>query len=406
MWQLERDDPGSPAHWIDLAIRIRGPLDTTLLVAGVEAAVARHELLRTIFRPTTTSVTQVILPSYRPDVPILDAPQGPDDLDPEWRDLDVRPPFRAELVRVADGHHILRLRVHRILADGYTMRLLLSEVGGLVASSVGFNDFPLLDGDLQYGDYAAWERSWLTGDVLARHVEHFRRQFASGGLPPALPTDHPRTGRPGRLGRQYAFEFPPEVADAARALAVREQASLYAVLLAAFAAALGRYAGRRSVVIGSPVTRRNDPVTELMLGPMMNTVPLCVDVPPDGDLPGLVRNVKTTVLQALAHQDAPWQHVLAALAEQHGPSAYGIGQTVFLMDDPAPGEFAAGGFTLTRVPPERIIARRELSVAMSTRGGQITGTVTYDDALYDARSIEGMVTNFIAALTPSQTGRG
>jgi hypothetical protein len=116
--------------------------------------------------------------------------------------------------------------------------------------------------------------------------------------------------------------------------------------------------------------------------------------------------VKTTVLQALAHQDAPWQHVLAALAEQHGPSARGIGETVFLMDDPAPGEFAAGGFTLTRVPPERIIARRELSVAMSTRGGQITGTVTYDDALYDARSIEGMVTNFIAALTPSQTGRG
>ncbi len=404
MWQLERDDPGSPAHWIDLSIRIRGPLDSTLLVAGVQQAVARHELLRTTFRPTATSVTQVILPSHLPDVPMLEALQRRDDSDREWRDLDVRPPFRPELVRVADGHHILRLRVHRILADGYTMRLLLSEIGGLVASSVGFDDFPLLDGDLQYADYAAWERSWLTGDVLARHVEHFRREFASRELPPALPTDHPRTGRAARRGGQYTFEFPSAAADAARALAVREQASLYAVLLAAFAAALGRYADRGCVVIGSPVTRRNDPATQLMLGPMMNTVPLCVDVETGDDLPRLVGNVKATVLQALAHQDAPWQHVLSALADNHGPSAQGIGETVFLMDDPAPGEFAAGGFTLTRVAPERIIARRELTVAMSTRSGQISGTVTYDDALYEASSIEGIITNFIAALTPSSRG--
>jgi amino acid adenylation domain-containing protein len=404
MWHAERDEPGSPAHWIDVSIRITGPLDRTLLVRGVQDAVQRHELLRTVFRPTATSVSQVILDSYTPDVPVLDgeATLQQHDSASEWHDLGTSPPFRARLARVADDNHVLRLRVHRILADGYTMRLLLSEIGGLVASSAGFHEFPLLDGDLQYADYAAWERSWLTRDALARHTDHFRREFAVGDLPPALPTDHPRSDRPSRRASQFAFEFPSEVADAARALAVREQSSLYTVLLTAFAASLGSYADQRTVVIGSPVMRRNDPATQLMLGPFMNTVPLRIDLAPGADVSSMVRDVKTTVLGALSNQDAPWQHVLAALAAQHGPSAAGIGETVFLMDDPVPGEFAAGGFTLTRVPPDSVIARRELTVAMSTRNGQITGTVTYDSALFESRSIERIVANFIGALTLSQ----
>lgn len=80
-----------------------------------------------------------------------------------------------------------------------------------------------------------------------------------------------------------------------------------------------------------------------------------------------------------------------------------IGETVFLMDDHAPGGFAAGGFTISRVPPEQIIARRELTAAMSTKNGQITGMVTYDGGLFDARTIEGIVTNFVAALSPPET---
>src|SRR5258708_26475736 len=154
MWQAEHDEPGSPAHWIDVSIRIDGALDTALLVRGVQDTVQRHELLRTTFRPAAMSLSQVILDSYLPDVPILDGASNGHGAgrQTERRDLDRRPPFRAEAVRVSDGHHILRLGVHRILGDGYSMRLLLSEIGGLVAQSMGFADFPPLDGELQYAD--------------------------------------------------------------------------------------------------------------------------------------------------------------------------------------------------------------------------------------------------------------
>ena len=164
---------------------------------------------------------------------------------------------------------------------------------------------------------------------------------------------------------------------------------------------MGDYADQRTVVVAAPLTRRADRVTQLMIGPFMNTVPLRIGLEAGSDLPALVREVKSTVQGALSNQDAPWRHVLAALTEQHGPGALGIGEVVFLMDDPVPGEFATGGLTLSRIPPERIVARRELTVAMSTRDEQITGTVTYDGALFEAASIARIVSNFIAALNVS-----
>ena len=402
MWQAEGDDPGSPAHWIDVSLRISGPLDTTVLVRAVQDAAARHSLLRTVFRPGDGVVSQVILDPYVPDVAVRDVRGAPDAADStiQLHGLGSRPPWHAELTRIADDRHELRLRVHRILADGYTMRLLLSEIGGLAAHALGIGDFPLLDGELQYADYAAWERSWLTDAALARRIDHFKSVFDARALPPPLPTDHPRVGRPLPVGRQHAFEFPSAVADAVRAVAVREQASLYSVLLAGFAAALGRYAQQRSVVIAAPVMRRDNPATQLIMGPFMNTVPLHIDLSAAG-VPGLVRGVKEQVVQALTNQDAPWQLVLDALTVRHGPAARGIGETVFLMDDPVPGTFAAGQFTLTRIPPVEVVARRELTVAMSTKGRQLSGTLTYDSALFEPATVNRLVTDFIAMLSPS-----
>jgi len=402
MWQAEVDTPGSPANWIDVSIRIAGPLDAPTLVRSVQRTAARHALLRTVFRSSGSSVTQLILDSWEPDVPVCDGhPPAVGVTDPQWHDLDVRPPWRAEVFRIADDHHILRLRAHRILGDGYSTRLLLSEVGGQVANSLGFGEYSPLDCDLQYADYAVWERAWLTGDALARRVDHFRREFEGITLPPALPTDHPRAERLIRVGRQIEFELPRADTAAARALAVREEASLYTVLLAAFASAVGRYAQQPMVMLAAPVARRNDRQTQLMLGPFINTVPLRINLDAADDLPALVRGVKSTVLGALSNQDAPWQHVLSALTAMHGPHASRIGQLGFLMDDPAPGEFSAGGFNLTRVPQERVVARRELTVAMSTRRGQITGMVTYDEALFEPRTINGIIADFIVALSVS-----
>ena len=402
MWEAEQADPGSPAHWIQVGLRIRGPLDVERLVRSVQAAAERHELLRTTYRSVDGSLFQVILPASAPEVRLIDAP-GPGGDGVEAVDLGARPPVRAELVRTRDNDHTLNVFVHRIVCDGLATRLLLGEIGALYMNAVtGTSHIPLLDTAVQYADYAAWEHAWLTDERLAREVEFFGRAFTAADAPFGLPTDRPRPLRPRRCGARIPFEIPRETSDAVQRLATRERASLYMLLLAAFASALGKHSGRAAVVIGAPVSRRNHPGTEQLIGPFMNTVPLQIDVSRGGNLRELSGHVKAVLLAALSHQDAPFHRVKARLTAALGPAAAGVGEVVFVMGDPAPREIVMGDISLTRVEPERVTARRDLMLTIVAADGDIAGTMTYDRDLFDAATIERIVGDFQTALASAR----
>jgi hypothetical protein len=135
------------------------------------------QVLRTVFRPSRGSLSQVIFKSYAPDVRIIDASESiSSEADPGPIDLAECPPIRADLVRTREDNHTLRLSVHRILCDGLSMRLLLGEIGALYSSSLGGAHAPLPDPAIQYADYAAWERAWLTGETLAKQLAFWSRQ--------------------------------------------------------------------------------------------------------------------------------------------------------------------------------------------------------------------------------------
>jgi hypothetical protein len=356
----------------------------------VKSAVERHELLRTVFRQSGGSLCQRILGSYVPDVPVLEAEQPI----PFHGDLTTRPPIQAAIVRSGGNEHTLRLSAHRILGDGASMRLLLGEIGALYASSLGQTILPLLDRAIEYADYASWERDWLTGERLSKELEFFRRELQGADF--TLPTDRPRSARSERRGSRLPFELAPEVGDAVRAMAARERATVYMVLLAAFASAIGRYAGRPAVVIGSPVSRRNHRGTERMLGPFMNTLPLAIDLSEGGTLPDLVRKVKGVLLAALAHQEAPFHLVTGG--------ATGIGEVAFVLEDPAPPELVLGELRLTRAEGAEVTARRELTLTVAAGDGDLSGTAIYDRDLFDAGTIQGIVRDFEAVLASAREG--
>jgi non-ribosomal peptide synthetase component F len=184
-------------------------------------------------------------------------------------------------------------------------------------------------------------------------------------------------------------------------MAVRERASLYMVLLAAFASALGKYSGREEVVIGSPVSRRSQPGTEQMIGQFMNTVPLRIEARRDASLPALVRHVKEVLISSLAHQDAPFHLVTARLAAEHGPAAAGVAEVAFVIDEPEPGELVFGDLALAHVESGPVTARRELTLAVVPTDNEIAGTLTYDCDLFNAETIERIVRDFKESLTPA-----
>jgi acyl carrier protein len=402
IWRAEQAEPCLFAHWIDVALRIRGPIDLPCLEQSVHEAVQRHEILRTVFLSSGDSLWQVVLGSNVADVRVIETADSASGC-PET-DLAARPPFRAEIRRIAKDVHTLRLLIHRILCDGLSTRLLLSEIAAIYASSRGASYLPLLDSNVDYTDYAVWERSWLTGTALSRQVEFFRQGFgqASGGAGAmyALPPDTPRPLRRLRRGDVVRFELPSEVGSAAETLAVREQASLPIVLLAAFAGSLLKPNGGHSIAIASAVSRRSQPGTENILGPFMNSLPLRIDLSggPSQTLPELTRQVKHSMIAALAHADAPFHLVKEQLAAEYGPAASDVGEIAFVMADPAPAEFQLGDIFLKRLELAEITARREITLSVTAADGDVSGAIVYDRDLFNRQTMEEIVKRFEAVL--------
>jgi hypothetical protein len=233
-WAAEQAAPGSPAHCIDVTVRIRGPLDEERQVRSIHEAFRRHAILRTVIEPRDGGLVQR---------PVDDLPEvvriGPVDPAGPAPGADGHPAIRVSLEQTGPEEHLLRLRCHRILGDGTAVRLLLGEIGALYANSLeGMELFPLLDLSLSHADYAVWERQWLTPRVRNELVDEVRRQFDAGVAPP-LPTDWPRApGGAATDGDVIRFELPRVAVDAANIWATGERATLPMVLTAALASAL------------------------------------------------------------------------------------------------------------------------------------------------------------------------
>jgi amino acid adenylation domain-containing protein len=399
VWYFEQAEPGTRTQWIDLAIRIRGRLDVPRLSQSVQTAVERHEILRTMFRSSGGVLSQHILDSHFPSLRYVEQSDAASNNAQQTPfDLTDRPPIDAALIRTDANEHTLRLSVHRILCDGLSTRLFLSEIGALYANSFGSTLYPLLDTTIQYADYAAWERSCFTPERVSSQVEFFYRELKEADGTFLLPSDHPRPERRQRRGARLQFEFPADIRDAVNVMATQERASAYMVLLAAFASALARYARQTSVVIGSPVSRRTQSVTEQMIGPFMNTLPLKIDVPHRSTMPERIQHVKAVLLAALAHQDGPFHHVMAKLIAEYGPTAAGIGEVALVMEDGAPSEITLGDISLLRIDPDYVTARREITMSVAGDEDELKGTVVYDRDLFTVETIESIVRDFETAL--------
>ncbi|HEU0302788.1 MAG TPA: condensation domain-containing protein, partial [Longimicrobium sp.] len=264
LWVLDRITPGTAAYNIPFIGRLSGPLDAAALEHALNAMRRRHETLRTTFAEREGTTLQVVHPFAPVPLPVLDlsgvaraerqAEAGRvahQEINTGF-DLERGPLFRARLVRLAAEEHLLLTCMHHIVTDGWSMGVMVREMNALYDAFRRGEPDPLPPPALQYADFAAWQRTHLQGEVLAGQTEFWRR--ALGDAPPLeLPTDRPRPARTSFRGDHLRFELPAELGARLRSLAVREGATLFTVLLAAWRAVLGRHAGQDDVVVGTAV---------------------------------------------------------------------------------------------------------------------------------------------------------
>ena len=278
-WLLERLEPGSSAFNIASAFRLDGPLEPTALSAALAELVRRHAVLRSRFSEFDGEPRQEIVPfdtEVAPTLPMLDleglSPTKRADLAASLAaaeshrafDLEHPPLLRAVLVRLGEQRHRLLLTVHHIVSDGWSSGVLVRELVALYGAAHGRCASPLPEPRLQYADFAAWQRRWLTGATLDAQLGYWSEKLASV---PALelPTDRPRPALLSSRGARRRLSLGAEVSARLGDLTRRRGVTLFMALLAAFQALLARLSGQRDFAVGTFIANRNRAETEVEL---------------------------------------------------------------------------------------------------------------------------------------------
>src|SRR6185436_18840684 len=250
--------------------------------------------------------------------------------------------LRALLVRPSPESHVLVLVIHHIVSVGWSMTVLERELGRFYRAAV-LGEPPALPAlPIQYADFADWQRHWFTGEVLERQLAYWRPRLA--GLPHLeLRGDRPRPPVQTYRGGTEDCQVPASLDEALRVVAQREGASLFMVLLSAFEALLHRYSGQDDFAVGTYIANRNRAEVEGLVGFFVNDLALRVDLSGDPAFRELLARVRTSTLEAYAHQDMPFEKLLEELRPERDMSRGAIVQVLFnLLNFPAVHEELPG----------------------------------------------------------------
>ncbi len=395
LWQL---DPQSAAYHIPSALRLKGSLDIAALQRSFEHLVARHESLRTRFIRVGEGMQQEVLPAY----PLELMPEPIEESQLKARveqeiarpfDLERGPLLRIRLLRLAEHDHVLVLVQHHIISDGGSMQVMVEEVvQGYTALSRGHQiDLPALP--IQYADYALWQRSWMEAGEKERQL-HYWRELLGGSQPVLeLPLDRPRPAVQRFRGASLDLTLDGAMATQVKALAQREGATSFMLLLASFQALLYRYSGQQDIRVGVPTANRNRVETQRLIGFFVNTQVLKADLDEGTTGLTLLRQARQRVLEAQAHQDLPFEQLVEALRPERSLSYSPLFQVMFNHQNRGTGnasEAHTSSLVLEGLDWESRTAQFDLSLNVSEEASGIQASFGYATDLFDAATVERM----------------
>ncbi|BBP58423.1 non-ribosomal peptide synthase/polyketide synthase [Pseudomonas sp. St316] len=402
-WFLWQMDPHSSAYHIPSALRLKGPLDVPALERSFNALVERHESLRTTFIERGEQAVQVIHPQMPLCIALEALPAGsPASQDDSLKvfvereiarpfDLRQGPLLRVSLLKIAEDDHVLVLIQHHIVADGWSMQVLVDELVRHYAADTAGESLALPQLPVQYADYAIWQRHWLEAGERERQLGYWVQTL--GGEQPVLelPFDHPRPPVQSFRGARLDLNLPPPLGAALKQLAQRQGASLFMVLLASFQALLHHYSGQPQIRVGVPVANRNRVETEGLIGFFVNTQVLNAHV--DGQLPfeRLLDQVKQSAMAAQAHQDLPFEQLIQALQPERSLSHSPIFQVMF--NHQTTGAAQARQMHLPQLGIQDLVwegrtAQFDLTLGTYETEQGIAAELTYATDLFEPQTIE------------------
>ncbi|MCD6377048.1 MAG: amino acid adenylation domain-containing protein, partial [Caldisericaceae bacterium] len=345
LWFLDKLASGSANYNIPTAIRLKGRLNIQVLERCIQTLIKRHETLRTTFNEKDGEPVQVILPSLDFKLPVEDFSSFPteDALEKAHQlaaqdaanpfDLANGPLFRIHLIKLAKDDYVVLFNLHHTITDGWSMGILVREVAHLYQALSKNQPSPLPELKIQYADYAVWQRKWLKGTTLQKHLDFWKKFL--GVHPPALelPTDFPRPAMQTFNGRTIKEVLPKDLSQQIIQFSRKEGVTLFMTLLAVFQTLLYRYSNQSDILVGSPIANRTRTEVENLIGFFVNTLVFKAHFEPDLNFRNLLKQIRENSLKIYAHQDVPFEQVVEALQPERDLSRSPLFQVAFILQN-------------------------------------------------------------------------
>ena len=411
LWFLDQIEPQSSAYHVWAALRVTGAFEPRLLAAALAEIVRRHKTLRTTFDRVDGQPVQVVAPAAEPALTVADL----SGLAQGRRDIEVRrvsqavvhtpfdlargPLLRTWLLRLAPAESVVLVAMHHIISDGWSLGVLVKELGALYEAFAAGRPSPLPPLPLQYVDFAAWQRRWLSGETLEALTAWWKESLAGAPAVLELPADRPRPPLQRYRGASLHFAWPAELRAGLAALARRRGATLFMVLLAGFQALLQRHTGQEDLCVGTPVAGRGREELEGLIGFFSNILVLRGDLSGDPPFRELVARARETALGAVAHQDVPFEKLVEVLKPPRDTSRTPLFQVEFALQNVPDPTIELPDLTLVPDRGVRESAKFDLTVELAEDGDLLRGVAEYDRDLFDGATVERLMDRFARLLT-------
>jgi amino acid adenylation domain-containing protein/thioester reductase-like protein len=386
IWLNDQFRNGPSRYLESWAYRLTGPIDTVALETALSGIVRRHEVLRSRFHLRDGKPAQTVLPAM--PVRLARRAVAPGRLTDALReamieplDLADPPHLRAHLLADETTGPVLLIVLHHAVIDGESLDILSRELGILYRAATE-NRPPPLPAVGQAGPFA--QRQHREERLRGRHDLAFWRDNLRGApQETALAGDRPRPSSLSHHGGAVTFTVDERTARGVRDLAASRQTTPYVVLLTALTALVHRLGGQRDLVLGTPVSRRDDPGTDGMLACLAEVMPLRQVVDPGASFTSLIATTQSVVLDAIDHGNVRFSEMLAELDVRRTPSQFPLFQIVFAAAAEEPAAPSLPGIDAERLPAHNGTAKYDIFLSLVPEGGTLRGTLEYSTDLYD-----------------------
>ena len=412
--------PNNPFYNVPAAVRMTGAIDLAALQQSFNEIVRRHEALRTTFAAVNGQPVQKIAAAVNVPIALLDLrilPPAEREIEAERLiteeaqrpfNLSAGPLLRVTLLQLGESEYLLMLNMHHIVSDGWSIGVLIRELGALYPAFSSQKPSPLHPLSIQYADFARWQRDRLQGDVLETQLSYWRQQL-DGISMLSLQTDRPRPAVQSYRGKRLFLQLPKELSEALEAFSQREGVTLFMTMLAAFQTLLFRYSQQSDITVGTPIANRNRSEIESLIGFFVNSLVLRTDLSGNPTFRELLNRVKEVALGAYAHQDVPFEKLVEELHPDRALNQNPLFQVVFALQNAPADKLELPGLTLRPQQLDAGTARFDLEFHLWERSPDnklwvdcadgISGFVIYSADLFDEATIVRMLGHFETLLS-------